>query len=721
MTDITLDRYLIWGTSTARASFTPSPGVGGTGTNILPIWVDSNVAGFPAWFWDTATSSWQPWAAGTSSSSRQLWQYKAKTGATSGYPGDGFMLWDNATQTSATHLLFSHITDDGLDIDLFLAQLPASGTLIIQDAGSSTNFQQWTITGAAVNTNAGTSTSYWTVPVTLASSGGTGATGFTNNTRLIAVVFASGTGTVTTSGSPASGNLAKFSGATSITNTDLSGDVTTSGGVATTIANNAVTTAKIADANVTLAKIQNAAASSKLLGSGATGSGSAYTELTLGTNLSMSGTTLNATGGSGTVTSVALALPSYFTVSGSPVTTSGTLTAVLAAPLVQPQGRLTLTSNTPVMTADVTAATSIYYAPYVGGRVPVWDGSEWVLLDISSQLTMSLDTTNQPVSVIQDLFVYNSSGSAAIGAGPSWVNTATVTITIATPGVVTWTGHGLAEGAPVIFTTSGALPTGITAGTIYYVGKSPATNSFNISTSVANAAAGTLVATSGSQSGTQTGTNHTSVRGAGAGTTELQLLNGVWTNKNSITLTNGAGAGTSAAANKATYVGSFYTTAAGQTGMAFQPTAAGGGTNNILGLWNAYNRIQIKAMSRDSTGSWSYGTATWRPTNNNVANRVSCIDGLAQSFVTTRATVLGQPSGINYGGIGVTQDHTDTPPVLTSNFGATANLQWPDSAHVDYFPALGLHYYQGMEVQAGSGNVTFYGAGYQSVQINMDM
>ena len=53
-----------------------------------------------------------------------------------------------------------------------------------------------------------------------------------------------GTGTVTTTGTPASGNLAKFSGATSITNGDLSGDVTTSGTLATTIAANAVTFSK---------------------------------------------------------------------------------------------------------------------------------------------------------------------------------------------------------------------------------------------------------------------------------------------------------------------------------------------------------------------------------------------------------------------------------------------------------------------------------------------
>lgn len=54
------------------------------------------------------------------------------------------------------------------------------------------------------------------------------------------------------------------------------------------------TTLTIDSSAVTLAKIANAAANNKLVGSGASGSGSAYVEITLGTNLSMSGTTLNA-------------------------------------------------------------------------------------------------------------------------------------------------------------------------------------------------------------------------------------------------------------------------------------------------------------------------------------------------------------------------------------------------------------------------------------------
>jgi hypothetical protein len=73
------------------------------------------------------------------------------------------------------------------------------------------------------------------------------------------------------------------------------GDISVVSGV-WAIDNNVVTTAKIANAAVTLAKIANAAANSKLVGSGAAGSGSAYAEIDLGTNLSMSGTTLNASG-----------------------------------------------------------------------------------------------------------------------------------------------------------------------------------------------------------------------------------------------------------------------------------------------------------------------------------------------------------------------------------------------------------------------------------------
>ena len=68
----------------------------------------------------------------------------------------------------------------------------------------------------------------------------------------------------------------------------------------------------------------------------------------------------------------------------------------------------------------------------------------------------------------------------------------TVTITIASPGVVTLTSHGLATGDAIYLTTTGALPTGLSANTRYWVIKQDA-NTFWLATSLANALAGTKI------------------------------------------------------------------------------------------------------------------------------------------------------------------------------------------------------------------------------------
>lgn len=82
-------------------------------------------------------------------------------------------------------------------------------------------------------------------------------------------------------------------------------------------------------------------------------------------------------------------------------------------------------------------------------------------------------------------------------------NKGTVTITIATPGVVTLNSHGFLTGESIYLTTTGALPTGLSVDTLYYVVVNDA-NSFWLATSYANAIANTRITTSGSQSGTHT-------------------------------------------------------------------------------------------------------------------------------------------------------------------------------------------------------------------------
>lgn len=118
-------------------------------------------------------------------------------------------------------------------------------------------------------------------------------------------------------------------------------------------------------------------------------------------------------------------------------------------------------------------------------------------------------TTNDlaPAGAVGEFIYAGSTANGTIGQ--------TVTITIASPAVITYTANGInLEPAnsygtvPVVFANSGgALPTGIVAGTTYWVIPSTVTtNTFQIATSVANAFAGTPVNTSGSQSGTQSAT-----------------------------------------------------------------------------------------------------------------------------------------------------------------------------------------------------------------------
>lgn len=94
----------------------------------------------------------------------------------------------------------------------------------------------------------------------------------------------------------------------------------------------------------------------------------------------------------------------------------------------------------------------------------------------------------------------------------------TVTITIASPGVVSWTAHGLINGTPIVFSTTGALPTGLTAGTTYFV-VSAATDTF----SVAATSGGAAINTTGTQSGVHTATTLNTIFVVPSGVTKVRL------------------------------------------------------------------------------------------------------------------------------------------------------------------------------------------------------
>jgi hypothetical protein len=83
----------------------------------------------------------------------------------------------------------------------------------------------------------------------------------------------------------------------------------------------------------------------------------------------------------------------------------------------------------------------------------------------------------------------------------------TVTITIASPAVVTATGHSFQNGDVIQLYTTGALPTGLSTGINYYV-VSRATNTFQLSLT----SGGSAINTSGTQSGTHSCTFYSQLR-----------------------------------------------------------------------------------------------------------------------------------------------------------------------------------------------------------------
>lgn len=82
---------------------------------------------------------------------------------------------------------------------------------------------------------------------------------------------------------------------------------------------------------------------------------------------------------------------------------------------------------------------------------------------------------------------------------PVNLKNATVTITNASPAVITWTAHGLTAGTKVVFATTVQLPPPLIAGKIYTILTVVSANTFTVSDDT-----GVVVATTGAGSGTQT-------------------------------------------------------------------------------------------------------------------------------------------------------------------------------------------------------------------------
>lgn len=295
---------------------------------------------------------------------------------------------------------------------------------------------------------------------------------------------------------------------------------------------------------------------------------------------------------------------------------------LIATPAVS--GRLTLTSATPVLTASVTGATTVYFTPYKGNTIPIYSGSAMVITEFTELSQATTDTTKSPAAVANnsnyDVFVWNDSGTLRATRGPAWTSD--------------------------------------------------------------------------------------TARGTGAGTTELELVKGIYVNK--IAITNGP------AAQRGTYVGSIRSNGSAQIDWKLGSAAAGGG-EAWLGVWNMYNRVDVVAQVQDSVDSYTYQTSTWRAPNGSTTNRVSFINGLAEDGAyAMRWQEATNSASSDIPAIGIGLDTTST------NAGQRFKISDARGNSVDAYLQLvsdlkaadifGFHYVAPMEnVWSTTAACTFYG------------
>lgn len=90
---------------------------------------------------------------------------------------------------------------------------------------------------------------------------------------------------------------------------------------------------------------------------------------------------------------------------------------------IDPGGRLTLASGTPVTTTDV-SATTVFYALLTHNKVPLYDGATWTLTT-TTELSQALsDNTKSPAAATAnqnyDYFIWNDAGTIRLSRGPPW-------------------------------------------------------------------------------------------------------------------------------------------------------------------------------------------------------------------------------------------------------------------------------------------------------------
>jgi hypothetical protein len=256
------------------------------------------------------------------------------------------------------------------------------------------------------------------------------------------------------------------------------------------------------------------------------------------------------------------------------------------------QGRLTLVSGSPIMTTSQTAKTTLYFTPYKGNQIGLYDGSSsWSVLDFTE---LSLSLSGYTADKNFDIWAYDNSGTVALES-------------------TVWTNDT---------TRATALTT---------------------------------------QDGIYVKTGATTRR----------------------------------------YLGTIRTTSStGQTEFSIGALASGGASQKLY-VWNYYNRVLTTTYSGDTDNYWTY-TGGWRSANNSTSNRINFISGVAEEVFNASYNCYVYTSGTAVVGVGYD---------ATNAFSGTPSGEYAGQycfAEFKTIPTAGYHYVQAVE-SGLSGTSYFYG------------
>lgn len=418
-------------------------------------------------------------------------------------------------------------------------------------------------------------------------------------------------------------------------------------------------------------------------------------QLQAGTGITITGNTVSGTLGTNSSPGIVQCDGSTINCSGGIITSIGS-TPVGLVP-TPPQGRITLVSGVAVPTTDQVGIAFHIYTPAPGQYLPITtNGTTFTMTQFFESSQATTDTAKSPAAVAANS-VYDIFG---------WLDSATTTVTIASPAVLSWTGNGFRANAEFSCTTTGTFPTGMSANTPYYVITTGlGANSFEFAASVG----GSAINTTGSQSGTMTCSTIRASRGpawtsdtnpgTGAGTSQRNFATAFPTN--AFAITNGPGA------NKGTLLGSCRSNGSSLF------------VDSQLFRWcsNIYNTQHRYMYAGDSATSWTYNTATsglFEQAHNLATNEIDFLQSVSGGMLHATTNDNSSNSGtgtITVDGIGIGQVTVNNAQTCSGQNSPVANAVLPITCSYDGYPGLGRTFAAWLEYSPNTGTSTFYGNG----------